>query len=80
MEYEELYLFETGQPVTVNNDRLSNSNIIKNISFDQTEILHNIGLIYNSGSDQFDADMTASQLNFYNRGGEASTIFPSLRF
>lgn len=40
MEYEELYLFETGQPITVNNDRLSNSNIIKNISFDQTEILH----------------------------------------
>ena len=69
MEYEELYLFETGQPVNVNNDRLSNSNIIKNISFDQTEILHNIGLIYNSGSDQFDADMTASKLNFYNRGG-----------
>lgn len=76
MEYEELYLFETGLPVTVNNDRLSNSNIIKNISFDQTEILHNIGLIYNNGSDQFDADMTASQLNFYNRGGRSKYNIP----
>lgn len=47
---------------------LNNSNIIKNISYDQTEILHNIGLLYNGGSDQFDADMTASTLGFYNKG------------
>lgn len=45
--------------------KLSNANIIKNISFDQTEILHNIGKIYNNGSDQFDCDMTASSLCFY---------------
>lgn len=48
------------------NGKLNNSNIIKNISYDQTEILHNIGKIYNNGSDQFDADMTASSLGFYN--------------
>lgn len=48
--------------------RLNNSNIIKNISYDQTEILHNIGVLYNNGSDQFDADMTASSLGFYGKG------------
>lgn len=53
----------------VNNEgKLNNSNIIKNISYDQTEILHNIGLLYNNGSDQFDADMTASSLCFYGKG------------
>ena len=50
---------------TVNEtEKLSNANIIKNVSYDQTEILHNIGVIYNNGSDQFDADMTASTLGF----------------
>lgn len=49
-------------------EKLNNSNIIKNVSYDQTEILHNIGVIYNNGSDQFDADMTASSLGFYGKG------------
>lgn len=49
-------------------EKLNNSNIIKNVSYDQTEILHNIGIIYNNGSDQFDADMTASTLGFYGKG------------
>ena len=44
---------------------LNNQTIIKNISTDQSEILHNIGVLYNNGSDQFDADMTASTLGFY---------------
>ena len=44
---------------------LNNKTIIKNISIDQSEILHNIGILYNNGSDQFDADMTASTLGFY---------------
>ena len=48
--------------------KLNNSNIIRNYSYDQTEILHNIGQLYNNGSDQFDADMTASTLGFYGRG------------
>lgn len=47
---------------------LNNSNIIRNYSYDQTEILHNIGVLYNNGSDQFDADMTASSLGFYGKG------------
>ena len=49
-------------------EKLNNTNIIKNVSYDQTEILHNIGVIYNNGSDQFDADMTASTLGFYGKG------------
>ena len=48
--------------------KLNNRNIIRNYSYDQTEILHNIGILYNNGSDQFDADMTASSLGFYGKG------------
>ena len=29
-------------------EKLNNTNIIKNVSYDQTEILHNIGIIYNN--------------------------------
>lgn len=43
---------------------LNNSSIIKNISHDHKEILHNIMLLYNNES-PFDCDMTASTLNFY---------------
>lgn len=46
---------------------LDNSNIIKNISFDQSEILHNIAVLYNDGNEQFDCDMTASSLGFYGK-------------
>lgn len=56
--------------------RLNNSNIIKNISYDQTEILHNIGVLYNNGSDQFDCDMTASSLGFYGKGRGYSYCIP----
>lgn len=56
--------------------RLSNSNIIKNVSYDQTEILHNIGVLYNNGSDQFDCDMTASSLGFYGKGRGYSYCIP----
>jgi len=54
--------------VDTDESKLNNTNIMKNISSDQTEILHNIGMLYNGGSDQFDADMTASSLGFYNGG------------
>ena len=47
-------------------ENLTNKTIIKNISMDQSEILHNIGILYNNGSDQFDLDITASTLGFYN--------------
>ena len=55
---------------------LNNSNIIKNYSFDQTEILHNIGMLYNNGSDQFDADMTASTLGFYGKSKKYAYNIP----
>jgi hypothetical protein len=65
---------------TENKKKLNNSNIIKSISYDQTEILHNIGLLYNNGSDQFDADMTASSLGFYNGGKIIHSTYLSLKY
>lgn len=47
--------------------RLTNANIIKNISFDQTEILWNIMKLYNNGK-PFECDITASKLGFYGEG------------
>lgn len=41
--------------------------IIKNISYNQTEILNNIGKMY-LWTNQFDCDITASTLNFYKDG------------
>ena len=48
---------------------LTNDNIIKNISFDQSEILYNIMQLYNDGK-PFDCDMTASKLKFYEGRGK----------
>ena len=45
-------------------EKLNNSNVIKNISFDQKEILFNIMQLHNDGN-PFEADMTASSLCFY---------------
>lgn len=45
-------------------DKLNNSTIIKNISFDQKEILWNIMQLHNNGL-PFECDMTASSLKFY---------------
>lgn len=50
-------------------EKLNNSNVIKNISFDQSEILYNIMQLYNNG-EPFDCDMTASELKFYNGKGQ----------
>lgn len=58
-------------------EKLNNSNIIKNISHDQTEILHYIGVLYNNGSDQFDADMTASSLGFYGKSRGCAYNIPA---
>ena len=44
--------------------KLDNSNIIRNISFDQKEIMYNIQELYNDGN-PFDCDLTASSLKFY---------------
>ena len=43
---------------------LNNTTIIRNISFDQKEILYNIMNLHNEGK-PFEADMTASTLGFY---------------
>lgn len=61
---------------------LNNDNIIKNISFDQTEILWNIMQLYNNGQ-AFDCDMTASELKFYEgrgRGSKYNIPLPKLLF
>ena len=57
----------------VERELLNNENIIKNISFDQTEILYNIMKLYNDGQ-PFDCDMTASELKFYEGRGAKYTI------
>ena len=45
---------------------LNNATIIRNISEDQSEILHNIMGLFNDGK-PFDCDMTASTLAFYRK-------------
>lgn len=55
---------------------LNNNNIIKNISFDQSEILYNIMKLYNNG-EPFECDITASELKFYEgRGRSAAYNIP----
>lgn len=57
-------------------ENLNNKTIIKNISTDQSEILHNIGTLYNDGSDHFDCDITASSLGFYNGKKKDKYVIP----
>ena len=45
---------------------LNNDNVVRNISFDQSEILYNIMQLYNNG-EPFECDITASELKFYKR-------------
>lgn len=52
---------------------ITNDNIIKNISFDQSEILWNIMKLYNDNK-PFECDMTASELKFYGKGRGAYEI------
>ncbi|MBP5723483.1 MAG: hypothetical protein J6X18_07935 [Bacteroidales bacterium] len=47
-------------------NELNNTTIIKNVSTDRSEILHNIMELYNDG-EPFDCDMTASTLAFYRK-------------
>lgn len=71
----------TGKTETeIDESKLSNATIIRNISYDQTEILHNIARIYNNGCVQFDCDMTASSLGFYNgcHGGKYNIPEPKI--
>lgn len=48
-------------------EELNNSNVIRNIGFDESEIIKNILDLHANGSDTFDADFTASKLNFYKK-------------
>ena len=48
-------------------EELNNSNVIKNISTDESEIIRNILDLHADGADTFDADFTASKLNFYKK-------------
>ena len=57
-------------------ENLNNQTIIKNISTDQSEILHNIGILYNDDSDQFDCDITASSLGFYGGKRKCKYVIP----
>ena len=85
-EWEEMIVDSLPDEITgiteesVDENKLSNATIIRNTSYDQTEILHNIGTLYNGGSDQFDADMTASSLGFYNgcHGGKYNIPEPKI--
>ncbi len=49
--------------------KLNNTTIIKNISFDQKEILHNIMMMHNDGK-PYEVDITASSLGFYKQKKE----------
>lgn len=62
-------------------EKLDNSNVIRNISFDQSEILWNIMQLYNGGR-PFECDMTASELKFYGerKGYKYSIPEPKILF
>lgn len=63
----------------ISDDKLDNSNVIRNISFDQKEILYNIMQLYNNG-EPYDCDMTASQLKFYTQGKNDKYIIPEPKY
>ena len=48
-------------------EELNNSNVIRNISTDESEIIRNILDLHADGTETFDADFTASKLNFYKK-------------
>ena len=61
--------------------RFDQSNTIKNISTDQSEILYNIMKLYNNG-EAFECDMTASELKFYGdlKGASYKIPIPKILF
>jgi hypothetical protein len=54
---------------------INNSTIIKNVSFDQKEILFNIMSLYLDGN-PFECDITASTKNFYKKTASSKYIIP----
>jgi len=61
----------------MNNAPLNNETIIRNISKNQGQILYNIMMLHNGGK-PFEVDMTASELKFYNQGGEYNIPEPKI--
>lgn len=53
----------------------NNNTVIRNISFDQSEILHNIMNLYNDGK-PFECDITASELKFYKKNKQNKYEIP----
>lgn len=76
-------IIENNDSVVLSTEKvpLNNNTIIKNISFDQSEILHNIMELYNNG-EAFDCDMTASELKFYGdkKGNRYNIPVPKILF
>lgn len=56
-------------------EKLNNNTVIKNISYDQKEILYNIMQLHNEGK-PFEADMTASTLGFYKTKKSDKYVIP----
>ena len=56
-------------------EKLNNNTVIKNISYDQKEILYNIMMLHNEGK-PFEADMTASSLGFYKHKKSDKYVIP----
>ena len=77
----EIGIEESYNEICAENEKLDNSNIIRNISYDQSEILHNIMELYNEGK-PFECDITASELKFYKKsiGDKYEIPVPNLLF
>ena len=56
-------------------NEMNNDTVIRNISYDQSEILHNIMNLYNNG-EAFECDITASSLKFYGTNKKAHYNIP----
>lgn len=64
-----------GEDAVTAKRRLTSDTVVKNITFDQKEILHNIMELYNNG-EPFDCDMTASSLKFYEEQPGDTYVIP----
>ena len=60
-------------------EKLNNSNVIRNLYYDQKEILYNIMQLHNNGK-PFDCDITASTLNFYKNSKNEKFIIPTPKY
>lgn len=77
---DDIVLDETEYEEDENIIKLNNDNVIRNISFDQSEILYNVMQLYNEGK-PFDCDITASELKFYeNKNNKYQIPIPKYLF